>query len=91
MDNDASAYSSDSWHKGDVVLFVPLLPLPLPRGSQRMYTVGTVSSVHASASVEGCILCIVDLCQVGHSVYERFVQLLSCPHLREQHLREQQV
>ena len=69
------------YHVGDVVLFVPLLPLPVPRGKMRMYTVGVVlAHIESTVHTEG-VVCISDTCNVEHMVYERFVKLLSCPRL----------
>lgn len=58
-------------NSGDIVLFVPLLPLPTPRGKQRMYTIGVVTTVYDS------LVSVVDTCGISHCVYSRGVRLIT--------------
>jgi len=55
---------------GDLVLFVPYSPLPVPRGKLRMWDVGKIICLHLG------VVEVVDLCGVRHAVYERQVKLL---------------
>lgn len=56
---------------GDLVLFIPFSPLPVPRGKMRMWDIGKIICLHAQA-VE-----VVDICAVRHVVYTRHVRLLA--------------
>jgi hypothetical protein len=56
---------------GDVVLFVPLEAVPIPRGKIKGYTVGVVTKVALAPNDN--IIYVVDHCREQHVVFERFV------------------
>lgn len=55
---------------GDFVLFIPLNPLPVPRGKLRMWDIGKV------ISFSGRFVQVVDLIGFSHTVYSHQVRLL---------------